>query len=99
MNEDKKKHSRTFTELISRTEARRLKARKEKGHGLWFGLGMFGMVGWAVAVPALAGVALGIWIDRKTQSGYSWTLMLLLAGIVIGCINAWYWIRKESKGD
>jgi ATP synthase protein I len=29
----------------------------------------------------------------------SWTLMLLGAGIVMGCLNAWYWVKKESGGE
>jgi ATP synthase protein I len=41
-------------------------------------------------------LALGIWIDGRTDSPYSWTLMLLVAGIALGCLNAWYWVKRES---
>ncbi len=27
----------------------------------------------------------------------SWTLALLLAGLAIGCLNAWHWVAKEDK--
>jgi ATP synthase protein I len=67
--------------------------------GVWFGLGMFGLVGWAVAIPTLLGIAAGVWIDRRTAGPYSWTLMGLMAGVVLGCINAWFWVRKESRRD
>ena len=70
---------------MQRKEARKLKARSRHGRGVWFGLGMFGLIGWSVALPALAGVALGAWIDRTWPSRYSWTLMLLLGGIILGC--------------
>ena len=60
---------------------------------------MFGLVGWAVAVPTLLGVALGSWLDRVLPAGFSWTVALLLAGIVLGCWNAWYWLHKESRND
>lgn len=77
-------------------EERKVRAHKERNHDIWFGLGMFGLVGWAVAIPALAGIALGIWIDNRWPSPYSWTLMLLVIGVLTGCLNAWYWVKRES---
>ena len=89
---------RIFQKQVATKAERKLKARKEK-KSIWFGLGMFGMVGWSVAIPALMGIALGIWIDTHIPSRYSWTLMLLVFGLILGCFNAWYWIDKESQGD
>jgi ATP synthase protein I len=66
---------------------------------VWFGLGMFGIVGWSVAIPTLAGIALGIYLDRHRPVGFSWTLTLLAVGVVIGCLNAWYWVQQEREGD
>ena len=63
--------------------AARSKRRQESYKSVWFGLGMFGMIGWSVAVPALAFVALGIWIDRRWPSQYSWTLMFLFVGVLL----------------
>ena len=57
------------------------------------------MVGWSVAIPSLLGIGLGVWIDTHIQSKYSWTLMLLVIGVALGCLNAWYWISKESHSD
>ena len=87
-----------FEEDIREKSKRKIKARREKERGVWFGLGMFGLVGWSVTIPALLLLALGIWIDRQFQGPYSWTLMLLVLGIGIGCLNAWYWIKSESQG-
>lgn len=84
---------------ISAKEMRKLRARREKHRGVWFGLGVFGLVGWSVVIPTLAGIALGLWIDAETDSPYSWTLMLLFIGLVLGCLNAWYWIKQESRHD
>lgn len=64
-----------------------------------FGLGMFGLVGWAVAIPTVMGTLLGIWIDRRVASGMSWTLALLLAGVALGCLNAWYWVQREGHDE
>ena len=83
-----------FTEQVAKKEALRLKGLRHKDETVWFGLGMFGIVGWAVAIPTLVGVALGLWIDRTWPTQYSWALMLLIAGVMVGCINAAYWVRK-----
>ena len=93
----------TFPDTIGTKEQRKLKARDERHRSIWFGMGMFGVVGWSVAIPTLAGVAVGLWIDQRWPSRFSWTLMLLFIGVVLGCFNAWYWIRQEGdldrKGD
>ena len=88
----------SFQRQISTKSDRKLKARRE-AKNIWFGLGMFGMVGWSVAIPSLLGIALGVWIDTHIKSKYSWTLMLLVIGVALGCLNAWYWISKESQSD
>ena len=84
---------------VGKKEARKLKARREKHRNIWFGLGMMGLVGWSIAVPTLLGLALGIWIDSKWPSGLSWTLMLLVAGLLAGCWIAWRWVERESHHD
>jgi len=88
-----------FEEVVGRKAARRMRARREKDRGVWFGLGMFGLVGWTVAIPALAGLAVGLWIDARTTSRYAWSLMGLFAGIVIGCLGAWRWVKRESNRE
>jgi ATP synthase protein I len=77
--------------------ARKLKARRDAAHGVWFGLGMMGLIGWSVAVPTLLGAALGLWLDARHPGTHSWTLALLVAGLSIGCLNAWHWVAKEDK--
>ncbi len=78
-------------------EARKIRARDRKDCSVWFGLGMFGLVGWSVSIPTVVGIALGVWIDLTWPSRYSWTLMLLIIGIAIGCLNAWFWVSRERK--
>ncbi|MBE9502582.1 MAG: AtpZ/AtpI family protein [Proteobacteria bacterium] len=87
-----------FSRKVGEKEVRKMKARREEGQNAWFGLGMFGLVGWSVAIPTLIGIAVGVWIDGKWPSPFSWTLMLLAAGAVLGCLNAWHWVKKESRG-
>ena len=86
-----------FSREVGAKAARKLKTRRNSTPGVWFGLGMMGLVGWSVAVPTLLGAALGIWLDEQHPGQHSWTLALLVAGLAIGCFNAWMWIAKEDK--
>ena len=86
-----------FSRAVGAKAARKIKARGNPSQGVWFGLGMMGLVGWSVVVPTLAGAALGVWLDNRHPGHYSWTLMLLMIGLVIGCLNAWHWVSKEDK--
>jgi ATP synthase protein I len=86
-----------FSRQVGAQAARKLKARRHAPKSVWFGLGMSGLVGWSVTIPTLIGAALGIWVDKRYPSQYSWTLMLLFMGLIIGCLNAWLWVQSEYK--
>jgi len=83
--------------LVGAKAARKLKARRDPAPGVWFGLGMMGLIGWSVSVPALLGVALGAWLDRHYPGQHHWTLALLVAGLTLGCCNAWHWVAKQDR--
>jgi ATP synthase protein I len=87
----------TFAEQVGTKAARKLKARRHSAQGVWFGLGMMGLIGWSVTIPTLLGAALGIWLDGRYPGSHSWTLTLLILGLAIGCLNAWHWVAKEDK--
>ncbi len=82
---------------IQAREQRKLRARQRKTDGVWVGIGTFGMVGWSIAIPTLIGIALGIWLDAQFPQRFSWTLTLLVGGVLLGCINTWYWIDREQR--
>ena len=82
---------------IEGKQARKMHARQIKERSTWFGMGMMGTIGWTVVVPTLLGVALGLWIDAHWPSSVSWTLMLLIGGLLLGCVNAWLWIAREQR--
>ncbi|MBI1173387.1 F0F1 ATP synthase subunit [bacterium] len=86
-----------FSGAVSRKAARKIKARRGGAPGVWFGLGVMGLVGWSVAVPALLGAALGGWIDRNHPGAHPWTLALLMAGLTIGCFIAWHWVARQDR--
>lgn len=97
MNEENGRSPRKELERrVARKEQRKLWARRHQKERVWFGLGMFGIVGWSVTIPTLLALALGLWIDATWPSRYSWTLMLLVGGILLGCWNAWYWVSQEQ---
>lgn len=91
------KPSPALAEQVGAKAERKLKARRHARAGVWFGLGMMGLIGWSVAVPTLLGAALGLWLDRHYPGAHAWTLALLVAGLVLGCANAWHWVAKEDR--
>jgi len=61
-----------FSRKVGEQAARKLRAQKRTVQGVWFGLGMMGLVGWSVAVPTLGGCR--SWpMDRQALS--EWTFM------------------------
>jgi ATP synthase protein I len=86
-----------FLRQVTAKAARKLKAQRAEPQTVWFGLGMMGLVGWSVAVPTLLGIVLGVWLDRHHPGSHSWVLWLLIAGLIIGCANAGYWVFREDE--
>jgi ATP synthase protein I len=86
-----------FAGQVGAKAARKLKARRSTTPGVWFGIGMMGLIGWSVVVPTLLGAALGLWLDERHPGKHAWTLALLVAGLTLGCLNAWRWVVKEEQ--
>ena len=101
MNEENEpnnpKEETNFSRQVGAQAARKLEAQRNSTQGVWFGLGMMGIIGWSVVIPTLLGAAIGIWLDKRHPGSHSWTLALLVGGLVIGCFNAWLWVAKEDK--
>ena len=97
---EKKKQS-TEEELlkkIKKDSAKKMKARQE-GSEIMFGLGLFGIVGWSIAIPTVLGIALGVFLDKRFTQSFSWTITLLFAGVVLGSYNAWRWVKEKSEEE
>lgn len=82
---------------VGRKSARKIRARARRRRSALAALGFFGLIGWSIVVPMLLGTALGMWIDRHHGSRYSWTLMLMVFGLLVGCLNAWRWVENERR--
>jgi ATP synthase protein I len=83
-------------EDIARRARRMKEARDNPGPSPLRGIGTFGMIGWSIAVPTVGGAFLGLWLDRIAPQGFSWTLALILGGVVLGAFIAAAWINKEG---
>jgi ATP synthase protein I len=80
-------------------QAKRMKSNRDHlGPSPLRGIGTFGMIGWSIVVPTVGGAFLGLWLDRVAPQDFSWTLALILAGVVIGGFIAATWMNKEGGG-
>ncbi len=97
---DKKKSDpeREMQNKIKSDVKKKIKAKSEKDD-IMFGLGVFGIIGWAISIPTLLGILLGVYLDKNFPMDFSWTLTLLFLGVVVGCLNAWHWIKEKSESD
>ncbi len=95
---DKKKLSpeEELLQEIKKQSKSKIKSEKE-GSEIMFGIGLFGIVGWSIAIPTLLGIALGIYLDKKYSQKFSWTITLLFVGVIMGSFNAWRWIKEKSE--
>jgi len=88
-------HDKTAEDISDR--ARRIKAARDNpGPSPLRGVGTFGMIGWSIAVPTVGGAFLGLWLDRVAAQAFSWTIALILAGVVLGALIAGAWVGKEG---
>lgn len=60
-------------------------------------LGRFVQLTAWIALPGFLGLAVSLWIDAQWPNVFHWRLGLLLLGIALGCLNAWYW--SQPTGD
>jgi len=81
-------------------QARRMQAHRDNpGPSPLRGIGAFGIIGWSIAVPTVGGAFAGLWLDRALPQAFSWTIALILGGVVLGAFIAAAWIKKEGGGS
>lgn len=81
---------------IGRRAERMISARDNPAPNPLTGIRTFGMIGWSIAVPTVGGAFLGLWLDRVAPQNFSWTIALILGGVVLGGLISWAWINKEG---
>ncbi|MCB0639436.1 MAG: AtpZ/AtpI family protein [Lewinella sp.] len=97
MTTDQQEPTTELGRQVASQAKRKLRARHRSTHGFWQSVSMFGLIGWSVTVPTLLGIGLGVWLDKHYPAEFSWTLALLVAGLLLGCFNAWYWVDREHR--
>jgi ATP synthase protein I len=61
-------------------------------------LGQIGILGWAIVLPTLMGLALGHWLDRTFGTRVFFSAPLLMIGAMIGFWSAWKWMHRQHRG-
>ena len=87
----------SFSAHIGVKASRKLQARDRGNPSVWSGLGVMGVIGWSAALPTVLGAAIGLWLDKRHPGHHSWTLALMLVGLVLGCFAAWNWVERQQK--
>ena len=85
---------RLLDEEVRRHRERRARAQRESRRSIGQDLALVGVIGWTLVIPALLGVYAGRALDRRFGSGVFWTLGLLVAGVVLGCVLAWQRLNR-----
>ena len=97
MAKEKDRKQEELPEVVDRKCRKKIAAREEKAGSLFLGLGVFGVVGWSVAIPTIIGALVGRWLDRHGDGRISWTLTLIFVGVVVGSVLAWKWLNQEGR--
>ncbi len=95
-NLEKEENRKKLSDKIEKSARRKYKAQQRKKKK-WFYLGVVGSLGWLIVVPTLVGAAAGLWLDSHFPQTISQALALMLAGLLVGCFNAWRWVEQERK--
>ena len=72
---------------------------KKNDRDIWSNTLAATSLGWDLALPIFGGVLLGHFLDRWLDTGYAFTLGLLILGIVTGFYNVVRAIRREIARD
>lgn len=79
---------------VLRDIRRILKARREQNTLLGQTV-YLGTVGFMIALPLVGGAYLGNWLDQKLPGySFSWTISLIFAGLVLGVVNVYFFLRE-----
>jgi ATP synthase protein I len=84
---------RRLREEVDR-DARRLDEARRRKRSVLAQARFLGTLGLVMVLPMVAGAYLGRWLDERLP-GYSqsWTLSLLLLGVLVGAINVYLMLR------
>ena len=71
--------------------------RDPSAASFWRSLSVLGTIGWSIALPAAAGAWLGHRLDLHLATGVRFTLMFLVAGVLVGSAVAARLVREHRS--
>jgi ATP synthase protein I len=86
---DDHRGTREIEREISQLEQLEREAQTRRGRNLWVQVSRVGVLGWMIALPIVGGALLGHLLDRQLGTGLTFTLALLLLGVVIAGFTLW----------
>ena len=86
---------RDLDEAVRRQRERRARAQREGRRSIGQDLAQAGVIGWTIVIATLLGTFAGRWLDRRFGTGVFWTLGLLVAGLILGCVLAWQRLSRS----
>lgn len=94
-----KKNNNVEDDLLVKVEqqAKKKIRAKKLGKRRMSGFAYFGVVGWLIVMPTLLGIFIGIFLDKNIKTSFSWTVMFIFIGVIVGSINTWRWLNENSK--
>ncbi len=99
VKEEKKEESSLEEDMTSTVvnRALSLKEKQSKGVDARVAIAFFGSLGFYVATPIVLGGFVGNWLDKKyPDSEVSWSLNMILFGVLLGVFTASQWLKKEA---
>jgi ATP synthase protein I len=81
--------TREVVREIDRLEQLEREAQTRRGRSLWVQVSRVGTLGWLIALPIVGGALLGHLLDRRFDTGLTFTLAMLLLGLVIAGFTIW----------
>jgi ATP synthase protein I len=82
---------------VRRQKEKKVECRRRGDQSVWSVIGMMGMVGWGVILPAVLGGLLGRWLDGKLGTRPDLAVLFALLGLGLGCWNAWRMVNRERQ--
>jgi ATP synthase protein I len=92
MSEKNQRHQ--LQDKVDKQASRLTRAERERHQ--WLAQTVYiGTLGLVFIIPMVGGAYLGAWLDRRLE-GYStsWTLSLILLGLVVGAVNVYLMMRE-----
>lgn len=88
-------HPAGLDKEVRKRRARVEERRRQGERPMLVSLAAFGALGWLIVVPALLGLFLGRFIDKRAGTGILFTAAMLFVGVACGAWLAWRRMHEE----